>query len=298
LWLRQEPQPQILRHVGVLVFVDQDELEALLVLAQHLRVLPEQADALEQQVAEVGGVERLQPLLVGEVELLALAVGEAGGLARGHQVGGEAAVLPAVEDRGEDPRRPALVVDLLGFQQLLDDADLVVGVEDGEVGLEPGELGVAAQDLHPDRVEGAEPGHALDRLADHGADAVLHLARRLVGEGDGEDVAGAGATERQDVGDARGQDAGLAGPRAGQHQHRAVQRLHGLALFRVEVGEIAGRTRPERPCGDAARSRLRRRFDGLEALGFGHVILLPARWHSQAAISRAAAALAAQDARL
>ena len=75
--LRQQPQPQILRDVGVLILVDQDVFEALLVLAQHVRVLPEQADAFEQQIAEVGGVERLQPLLIGDVELLALAVGEA-----------------------------------------------------------------------------------------------------------------------------------------------------------------------------------------------------------------------------
>ncbi len=46
--------------------------------------------------------------------------------------------------------------------QLLDQADLVVGVEDGEVGLQADQLGVAAQDLRADRVEGAEPRHALD----------------------------------------------------------------------------------------------------------------------------------------
>jgi hypothetical protein len=44
--------------------------------------------------------------------------------------------------------------------------------------------------LHADGVEGAEPGHALDHAADEPADALLHLARGLVGEGDGEDLAG------------------------------------------------------------------------------------------------------------
>ena len=73
-------------------------------------------------------------------------------------------------------------------EQLLHQPDLVVGVEDGEVGLQPDQLGVAAQDLHADRMEGAEPRHALDDLPDHRADAQLHLARRLVGEGDGEDL--------------------------------------------------------------------------------------------------------------
>ena len=81
----------------------------------------------------------------------------------------------------------------------------VVGVEDGEVGSEAGELGMAAQQLHADRVEGAEPGHALDiAFADQHADALLHLARGLVGEGDGEDLRRVGEAGGEDVGDAGG----------------------------------------------------------------------------------------------
>jgi hypothetical protein len=79
--LRQQPQPQILRNVGVLIFVHQDELESVLVTAQHVGVLAEDADVLQQQVAEIGGVEDLQPLLIGGVELAALAVGEHRGFA-------------------------------------------------------------------------------------------------------------------------------------------------------------------------------------------------------------------------
>ena len=149
----------------------------------------EQADVLQQQVAEVAGVERLQPLLIGGVELLALAVGEAGVASPArHLVGRQPAVLPAVDHHGEHARGPALLVEVLGFEQLLDQADLVVDVENGEVDLEADQLGMAAQDLDADGVEGAEPGHALDDLADHLADALLHLARGLVGEGDGEDL--------------------------------------------------------------------------------------------------------------
>ena len=168
-------------------------------------------------------------------------------------------------------RRPALLVELLGLEQLLDQADLVVGVEDGEVGLEADQLGVAAQDLDADRVEGAEPGHALDHLADHLADALLHLARRLVGEGDGEDFARPRAAEVEDVGDAGGQHARLAGAGAGQHQHRAVQRLHRLALLGVEVGEIGPGARTHGARGNAARRRLRVALDRDVSLGFGHV---------------------------
>ena len=135
----------------------------------------------------------------------------------------------------------------------------------------PTSLGVTAQNLHADRMEGAHPRHALDDLADHLADARLHLARRLVGEGDGEDFRGPRAAEVEDVGDAGGQHAGLAGAGAGQHQHRAVQGLDRLALFGVEVGEIgrvrAPIARAAMPPAPAAGSMER----GRAAFGFGHV---------------------------
>ena len=94
--------------------------------------------------------------------------------------------------------------------------------------------------LGADRVEGAEPGHALDRGADQLADALLHLARGLVGEGDRENFGGRARPGVEDVGDAGGQHARLAGAGAGQHQHRAFDRLDRLALLGVEAGEIVG----------------------------------------------------------
>jgi hypothetical protein len=70
-------------------------------------------------------------------------------------------------------------------------------------------------------------------FADQHADALLHFARRLVGEGDGEDLAREGAAGGQDVGDAGGQHARLAGAGAGQHQNRAFGGFHRKALFGV-----------------------------------------------------------------
>ena len=49
---------------------------------------------------------------------------------------------------------------------------------------------------------------------------------------------GPGAAGGEDVGDAHGEHAGLAGAGAGQHQHRAVERLDRQPLFRIEPGEI------------------------------------------------------------
>ncbi len=257
--LGQQAEPEILGDVGVLVLVDQDELELALVLGQHLRILAKQPDGLQQQVAEIDGVQHLQTRLVVGVELEAVAVGIGRALAGRHLVRGQSPVLPAVDGGGQHAGRPTLLVDVLRLDQLLQETDLVVRVENGESGLQPHELGMAAQDLHAGGVEGAEPGHALHRLADEMGDPLLHLARRLVGEGDGEDLGGEGAALVEDVGDAGGQHPRLAGAGAGQHEDRAVQRLDRRALLGIEARKVAGRrlaaTRRHGPFGKARLSR-------------------------------------------
>ena len=250
-----QPQPQILGDVGVLVLVDQRVAEAALVVGEHVGVVQEQAQHLEQQVAEVGGVELLEALLVGGVQRRSLALGEREGLPARHFVGREAAVLPAVDQGGQLARRPAVLVQPLALDHLLDEADLVVGVEDGEARLEPHQLGVTAQDLDADGMEGAEPGHALHGAADQVADALLHLARRLVGEGDGQDLGAARAAGAHDVGNACREHARLAGAGAGQHQHGAVHSLDGGALLGVEIGHVGRGGDAERALGDRGLGR-------------------------------------------
>ena len=56
----------------------------------------------------------------------------------------------------------------------------------------------------------------------------------------------------QDMRDARGQHPGLAGAGAGQHQHRAVERLDRLALLRIEAVQIGRHRRGARARGNAA----------------------------------------------
>ena len=180
-----------------------------------------------------------------------------------HVLGQQAAVLPVVHHPGELAGRPALLVDVLGFEQLLDQPDLVVGIEDGEIGLEADQLGMAAQDAGADGVEGAEPRHALDAGADQLADALLHLAGGLVGEGHRQDFGRPGALGGEDMGDAGGQHARLAGAGAGQHQQRALGGQHGVALFLVEALEVVGRLRPAELAGDRAGG------GAVESLRFG-----------------------------
>ena len=85
-------------------------------------------------------------------------------------------------------------------------------------------------------------------------DALAHLARGLVGEGDGEDLARPGAAGGDQMGEASGERGGLAGAGAGEDQHRSFGRQHGLALRRVQAGQI-GRVRGGGEFGHVARGR-------------------------------------------
>jgi hypothetical protein len=57
--LRQKSQPEVLGDVGVLVFVYKNVAEPPAILLQQVLVLLEDVDDVEQQIAEIDGVERL-----------------------------------------------------------------------------------------------------------------------------------------------------------------------------------------------------------------------------------------------
>ena len=242
----QQLQPLVLGDVGVLILVHQDIDEAAAILLQHVGILAQHLDRGEQQVAEIGGVQLGETLLVGGIEDRPLAGGVAVGLAVRHVGRQPAAILPAVDQRRELARRVALLVEIGGGDDLLDQAQLIVGVEDGEIRFEARQFRMTAQHPRADRMEGAQPLHPLDHAADEQADALLHLARRLVGEGDGEDLSRIGAARIEEVGKPGRQHARLAGAGPGEHQHRTVGGQHRLALLGVqarEVGRLAGHRR-------------------------------------------------------
>ena len=99
-------------------------------------------------------------------------------------------------------------------------------------------FGVPAEHAGAQRVERAEP-QPLGRLAQNSGDPLTHLARRPVGEGDGQDLVRKGAFGQQDMREPGRQHAGLAGAGAGEHQQRPVHAFHRGTLFRVQAIEIA-----------------------------------------------------------
>ncbi len=257
----------VLGVVGVLVLVHEDVPEAAAVVVGDIRERLEEVDRGHDDVVEVQGVGLAQPRLVHPVRLgdrlleavgrlvregllvdeLVLEVGDLGAEGLGREPLGVEVQVPA--DQGHQALGVGRVVDREGR---------------GEAQL----LGLAAQDAHARAVEGGDP-HGVRPRADQFLDALLHLARGLVGEGDREDLARVHTARAEQMRDAVRQDAGLAGAGAGDDEQRAAGVDHGGLLLVVEPLQEGGRI--HRGAGGAvAVVRVAARADGVRDAA-GHV---------------------------
>ena len=107
--------------------------------------------------------------------------------------------------------REALGVDAELVETALDEPARVGLVVDRELARVAEPVGVGAEHPRARRVEGHDP-HRADPGADEQLGALAHLPRRLVGEGDREDLVGLGGAGRHQVGDPVGQHPRLAEP--------------------------------------------------------------------------------------
>ena len=217
----EKTQPEVLGHVGILVFVHKDIAEPALVLIQDVRMVLENRNHMQQQIAEVTSIQIFQALLIGRVELYALMI-KGAAVGHRHSIRRVGFVLPAINDPRQHPRRPAFFVDVRSHDQLFEQPDLIIRVQNGEVRFQPNQFRVSPQQLHADRVERAEPRHPLHCFTKEATDTVLHLSRGFVGEGDGQNLIRAGGTRHQKMRNAAGQRFGFAGPRPCQHQNRPL----------------------------------------------------------------------------
>ena len=97
---------------------------------------------MEQQIAEIAGVQRLQPVLIERIHALPAAIGVAFIIPGIEHVGSQPLVLPAVDQPAQLARGPAFFVQFLGLNELLQKAQLIVGIENGEIALQPDQLGM------------------------------------------------------------------------------------------------------------------------------------------------------------
>src|SRR6202021_377122 len=114
--LGKQPEKKILDNVRVLVLVDQDVTEAPAEGVENIAVFAQQPQRLEQEIAEVHRIERLQAGLIALVQGRALAAGEPRSLARRRPLRVDAAVFPTIDEISERTRGPALVVEMFRLQ--------------------------------------------------------------------------------------------------------------------------------------------------------------------------------------
>ena len=231
----QELEPAVLGVVGVLVLVDHDPAEGGGVAVADLLEELEEVDRADEQVVEVHRVHAVELALVLLVDvgdgLLEVGADELA------VVLGRAQLVLGVGDLGlHRARGEALGVDVEVVEAALDQAALVGGVVDRELARVAEPVGVGAQHAGAGGVEGHDP-HRAGGAADEQLDALAHLLRGLVGEGDGEDLVRARLAGAHQVGDPVGEDAGLAGAGAGEDQERPLAVHDGVALRGVQPGE-------------------------------------------------------------
>jgi hypothetical protein len=232
----QELQQPVLRVVRVLVLVDEDIPECLLPAHSRLREALQHLHGEHEEIVEVHRVRGEEPSLVELVDVADGLVVERRN-SRLVVVWGDQEVLGVRDLRVDPARHEALGVTLELLQAQLHDPHLVGLVVDREVRAVP-ELGrLRPQDASTGRVKRHHPHRPRD-AAEDAFEPLPHLARRLVREGDGEDLLRLHADRRHEVGDPVCEHARLPGAGPCDDEHRAFGRENGLPLGGIQVREV------------------------------------------------------------
>ncbi|CAB4849081.1 unannotated protein [freshwater metagenome] len=225
--------------VGVLVLVDEHMTKTPVIVLGHIGEELEDGDGGGDEVVEVECVRAPEPALVVAVglgESFLLLVARA---ARERLVIDEL-VLQIRDLVAERTRRKSLRIEFEVAAHESHESLRVERVVDRERRRHPQPWRLLAQDAHTRRVEGGDPHRPSPRAHDL-RDAVAHLASGLVGEGNRQDLAGAGIARGQQVRDAPGEHPGLARARPRDDEQGPAPVLDSGTLLGVEIdNEISG----------------------------------------------------------
>ena len=130
---RQQTQPEILRNIGILILIHEDILEAPLILRNNFRIFLKQADRLKQQITEISSIKNFQALLIECIKRFALAFREGECLPLRDAIRRQGTVFPPVNLHGQHARWPALLIHIFGLKHLFQKADLIIGIQNGEI---------------------------------------------------------------------------------------------------------------------------------------------------------------------
>ena len=238
----EQPDNLMLGIVGVLILIDENKLETFLILPPHLLILVQQEPGVEQEIVEIHRVGLPAAHLIGMVylsqtphPLSVVATSEAGipriGIGQNQRILGST-------DTGTDGGGLILFVAQL---HLADDAFYealgVIGIVDGKVRGKAQQLALDAQDTAKNAVERAHPELGCLFGTHLAADTLLHLARSLVGKGEGQDVPWQIAMLQQ-VGNLVGEHTRLSAAGTGNDQRGSVTADDGLLLCGIQFREI------------------------------------------------------------
>ena len=233
---------QVPVHRSVLVLVHHDGVEALGDGRQRVGALLQQDVHVQEDVVEVHhprlpaqlAVSLVHPVDLGflvQAVVVAVAAG-AVGVRRGRDQ-----VVLRLGDAGKHLLGLVqLVVQAQPLEAVLDGAHGIGRIVDGESRGKADGVGELPQEADEDGMEGAHPDAAGLALPHHLADALLHLAGRFLGKGQGQDPGGI-RPFLDHVGDSGSQYAGLPGACPRHDQHRSFHTLNRLPLLLVQILE-------------------------------------------------------------
>ena len=227
----QHPQPGVLQFVGVLEFVDQDVLKPVAVMRLNLRVVATQLMRTQQQFGEVDQIGAPAGVFIDTIDLnqrsprpVTVVVEIAGA---------QPFFLARVDEPSDLLGHPLVFGQIHALDQPLDQALLIVGIQNLKVRPEAGFLGVQSQHAMGDAVEGPHP-HGPRRKPHQRLDARTHLLGCLVGKGHRKNRQRRYTLHAHEPGYAVGEHAGLAATRPCQYQSVFQRGRDGLALRVVE----------------------------------------------------------------
>jgi hypothetical protein len=232
----QELEQAVLGVVRVLVLVDEDVAKRLLPARAGLGEALEHLDGQHEQVVEVDGVRGVQAALVEPVHVRDGLVVE-GGDARLVLLRPDQLVLRHGDLRVDSAGDEALGITVELLEAELHEPDLVGLVVDREVRAVAEARGFAPEDAPARGVEGHDP-HAGSDVAEDALETLLHLAGRLVREGDGQDLLRLHTAGGDEVRDAVGEHPRLSRPRSRDDEDWPFSGQNRLALGGIEIGEI------------------------------------------------------------
>ena len=241
---RKFPEYDVLRHIRVLVLVDEDISEHIRNFLIRFRRIAEEYVHIQENVVEIhnsglSALLRIQCVYLIDSRHFATTILLNGIRALTIFRGGYEIILRIRNTRLYVFWLVDFIVKLHFLQTCLYETDGIVGVIYRKVRFVANLGGIIAEQTYKNRVKCAHIETTGLSRTHHERDSLLHFLRRLVGESQGQNLLRL-TSEIEDIGDSASKDSRLPGTCARHYQHRPFNTLNCLFLNRIQP--LKGRT--------------------------------------------------------